>query len=194
MDNIQLVIQSNVGKQQGHTEWESYRALVTKLHSFLPTPLSESELEDLDIQEQGHSHQSLLALLYEELCHHNKALIKIHASLQILLSFFMGEVSFSAEIGQTLTTLSWDITPKEWMEMLMPLLSTDATMALIPVLMLLRSRVRFYTACLQSGMLPHTVNPLWLSSPADLLSRLLHDYALQNQLSCDEVMLHAKVS
>lgn len=193
LSDIQLLLHSTVEEQKVHTPGENGHKLVFKLHSYLPSPLSDAELEEVNILEQVDTQQSLLALLYEELCCHNRALISIHASLQELLSYFKGDVSFTAEIGQTLTALSHNTTPPQWKETLAPLMAVPTVVSLIAVVRLLRSRMTFYVSCLQSGTLPRAVNPLWFSSPADLLSRVFHEYTMDNQLPCDEAVIRAIV-
>lgn len=190
LQDIQLVMYSSA--KPLHSSWEKHRPVISKLQSFIPLPLSESELSELkecDMQGQSQS-QSLLALFSEELSTHNAALEVIHASLQTILGYFSGNLPFSASLGHFLGSLSRNEIPNEW-QYILPLAKHQ--IRLVPALKLLKTRVKFYTNRLQSGMLPKTLHPLLFSNPSDFFSRVMHSFAQMHQLFADSVMIDAKV-
>ena len=175
--------------------WEGYESLITKLWSFIPTPLTESEISDLDIRGEHGQSQSLLVLLCEELRRHNAALMTIHTSLQMLLDYFKGKTPFLAEIGHLIMNIAQNEIPLQWQGVFtLTYIPTDGDMQLMPVLKLLKSRMEFYMTSLQSGMLPSTFSLLWFSNPSDLLSRVAHSFAQQSQLGGERIILQAKVN
>ena len=202
LQDIQHVVKTTPTLHQHTTtssplHWESHEGMISKLQHFLPAPFAEEELSDLSSPDSHRHSHSVLALLYEELCRHNTALVSIHASLQILLGYIRGGGQFSAGIGQMLTTISHNVLPKEWIStfglQLQPF--SCAHTKLVPALTLLKYRVeKFYSSALQSGVLPSTIHPLWFSNPADLLSRMQQSFAWEYQLKGEDVLLETRVS
>ena len=189
LQDINLVVTTSSPKSP--TQWEGYETVISKIQKFVPSPLDEAELDDMNIQKHGHS-QSLLSLMFEELCNHNRALVAVHGSLKMMLDFLKGDVPFSASFGRVMTVIRGNTLPAEWQELL-ALLKVYDTTELIPVLRLLKSRMQFYCSSLQSGRLPVTFDPLWFSNPSDLLSRVVHEFAQEYQLPGDAVCLQTKV-
>lgn len=174
--------------------WESHEGIISKLQHFLPAPLPEEELSDLSSPDSHGQSHSLLALLYEELCRHNTALVSIHASLQILLGYIKGRGQFSVQIGQMLTTISHNVLSNEWFSAFgLPPFSCAHTQ-LISALKLLKHRMVFYSSALQSGVLPSTILPLWFSNPPDLFSRMQQSFSWEYQLKGEEALLETRVS
>ena len=171
---------------------ESHEGIISQLQCLLPTPLSGEDLSNmLPPDSQGQS-QSLLVLLYDELCKHNTALISIHALLQTVLGYIRGGGPFSAKIGTTLTAICHNVLPVGWLT-LPPFNNSGARTKMLPAIKLLRHRIQFYSRALQSGVLPSTVHPLWFSNPADLLSKMQQSFAWEHQLKGEEVSIKTRV-
>ena len=169
------------------------QALVSKLGAFVPLPLSDTEISELDPSQynQDASTQSLVALIFEELCTHNSALLQLHASLRLAENYLKGEIHFTPKIGQILSELSANKLPKSWAANLPQPLCV--CVELVPVLKLLKSRVTFYTATLQSGSLPSELQPLFFSRPSELLSRSAVGFASECQLPLASITLEGTV-
>ena len=171
-----------------HNYWEQYEPLVLKLRSFIPTPLTYSQL----VQRDPHqiTTQDLLSIIYEELCVHNSALISLHASLDELFTFLKGDALFTARIGVTLSSIRDNSIPAMWKTLLpFPLAQSPELML---ALNLLRCRMEFYTRVLEVGKdnLPSSLEPALFSNPGDVISRMLQVSHNSSQL---DLQIGAKV-
>lgn len=178
-------------RTQKHVDgsWSGYDSIISMLDAFIPPALSDSELSDLDPQQENL--QSLPSLIYEELCLHNQSIASLHASLELVSSFLNGETHFSALIGQDLLCIADDVIPSSWHGVLpKPLYEMTS---LISAVKLIKSRLTFYRRVLQSGTLPTKLNPLLFSSLQDLLSRMLSSYAAKYQLDISSVIMEGRV-
>ena len=196
LQDIQYVVnianQHTISYPRTHSLRESHEGIISQLQCLLPTPLSGEDLSNmLPPDSQGQS-QSLLVLLYDELCKHNTALISIHASLQTVLGYIRGGGPFSAKIGTTLTAICHNVLPVGWLT-LPPFNNSGARTKMLPAIKLLRHRIQFYSRALPSGVLPSTVHPLWFSNPADLLSKMQQSFAWEHQLKGEEVSIKTRV-
>lgn len=169
LEDLQLIYPSQPSPT--HSRWESYESFLSKLQYFLPSPLTYSQLVELDPREDTTQH--LLAVLYEELCVHNSALVGLQASLNELLTFLKGDTLFTTRIGLTLTSIKDNTIPAMWKGLLpFPLAQCPE---LVLALNLLKSHVSFYTRVLESGKvsLPVVLEPTLFSNPRDVISRVL---------------------
>ena len=118
LQDIEYVVntanQHTISSPHTHSLWESHEGTVSKLQCLLPNPLSGEDLSNLLPPDSQGQSQSLLALLYDQLCRHNTALISIHASLQTLLGYIKGGGLFSTKIGTTLTSIMYNVFPVGW--------------------------------------------------------------------------------
>ena len=171
-------------------KWESCKPMILKLSMLIPLPLSYSEITELTPQKE-HS-QSPMTLIHEELCVINFVLTSLHCSLKLLSDFLNGVVPFSKTIGKILTSLQNSTLPNEWCVHLPNPLNQIGD--LVSFLKLLRSRNEFYLFTLRSGAFPLEINPLMFSTPSEVISRMLHKFAADLEVSPDEVQVTAKVS
>ena len=196
LQDIEYVVntanQHTISSPHTHSLWESHEGTVSKLQCLLPNPLSGEDLSNLLPSDSQGQSQSLLALLYDELCRHNTALISIHALLQTLLEYIKGGGLFSTKIGTTLTSIIYNVFPVGWLTV-PPFNNNGAPTKMLPAKKLLKRRIEFSSRALQSGVLPSTVHPLWFSNPADLLSRMQQRFAWEHQLKGEEVSVKTRV-
>lgn len=155
-----------------NVKWEDYESLLSKLQSFIPRPMTFAELTDLDPQQE--STQSLLSLLYEELCVHNSVVVRLQASLNELSTFLKGDSLFTLRIGSALSSIRDNSVPASWKSFLPPPLAQCPELLL--ALNLLRQRIAFYKGVLEIGKvnLPLVMEPALFSNPEDMMIRILH--------------------
>ena len=196
LQDIEYVVntanQHTISSPHTHSLWERHEGIVSKLQCLLPNPLSGEDLSNLSPPDSQGQSQSLLALVYDELCRHNTALISIHASLQTLLGYIKGGDPFSTKIGTTLTSITHNVLPVGWLT-LPPFTNNNARTKMLPAIKLLKCRIEFSSRALRSGVLPSTVHPLWFSNPPDLLSRMQQRFAWEHQLKGEEVSIITRV-
>lgn len=171
-----------------HTEWESSKLIVSKISEYIPKPLLDAEIMDLDPKQKDT--QKILSLLFNELCVHNDIIVSILSYLKTMSNFLLGDLSFSASYGDALSSIHAGVFPSEWKTLLSEW--HGFPQELIPALKLLRKRFSFYINILQGGTIPSDFSPLIVSKPSDLVSRVQHCFAIESN-NCD-VMMHAIVS
>ena len=163
--------------------WPDCEAILISLQAFLPKSLPDSVLNTLDPRQHKHAVDSkntimqwrLLKLIHEELCLHNQAVIFLHASHTVLLSFLRGQTMYSASMGTTLSSLCANEIPQQWHAHLPRPLSEATTM--VSALRLLRLRLASYRTILENGSPPSSLDSLLLSNPEELFSMLAGAFA-----------------
>lgn len=180
------------------SSWSVREPVLVRLQTFLPQPFMDSELKALDPREHQQAHgedittqQGLPYLIYEELCLHDQAAVHLHASLLILLGFLRGRVMFSTSIGQTLSSLCANEIPHRWRVYLPRPLGHVA--GVVSAVKLLKSRLISYRTILRSGCLPSTLDPLLLSNPEELFSRLASCFAISSEVERSAVTTEMEV-
>ena len=195
LQDLTLLLSSRVTsltRASKHAEgsWSDFGPIISKLKAFIPRALTESQLTALSPQPD--SLQVLSSLVYEELCLHNQSVVSLQASLESLLRFLKGEIQFSVTIGKNLLSLSDDVIPPLWHEILPnPLCHMTSVMSAIK---LLRSRMTFYGRVLQSKNFPSKLDPLLFSNCQDIISRKTSNFASEYQLNILSVVMEAKVN
>ncbi len=170
-------------------EWENHSSLALKLRDFIPTPLSPTDLTELDPNQS--TSESIPPLIFEELASTNNVLKFLQSSIQSLSDFLNGHLRFTVLSGSMLTALSNSTIPEDWNVVL----STERGFPrkLMPALKLLRERFSFYIDILQSRTVPSEFSPLMISRPSDLMTRTLHSFAREHQLHPCNLSLQAQV-
>ena len=186
-EDLKLIFPS---QSHAHNKWEEYEPLLSKLRSFIPPAFTYSQLTELDPQEE--TTDSLLSILYEELCIHNSVLIRLHASLNEIFSFLKGDTLFTSRIGLALTSIRNNTVPVIWRSLLPTPLAECPELVL--ALNLLRCRIAFYAKVLLKGSVSSglsVLEPVLLSNPEDVISRIFKKST--SECSNLEVQLDAKV-
>ena len=163
--------------------WAGYETTISKLRSFLPSVLPNSDLIELDPQQS--SLHALPSLIYSELQLQNKCTVSLHALLDLVSGCLQSRVPLTAKIGQDIACIASDIIPPSWLSCLPKPLSD--MVSLTSTVKLLRARLAFYRRTLQSGTLPSKLNPLLFSNPQDLISSRACSYAAECQFSTSSV-------
>ena len=178
---------SSAHKYQGL--WANYSSAVTKLKTFIPTVLPQSELHELD--PQHNSAHSVPSLIHEELCLHNQSIAFLLSSLEKASDYLQNKVLLSNTIGRTILSLASDSIPTSWTHVLpKPLAHMTSLMSAVK---LLKARMEFYKRTLNSGTLPSKLNPLLFSNPQNLVSGRVCTFAAECQLSTASVVTEGKV-
>lgn len=169
--------------------WSMHSTTISKLRSFLPPVLSETDLSELDPQ-QSNLH-SLPSLIFNELRLHNQQMVSLHALLELMASCLSSKVTLTAAMGQDILLVASDTTPLSWFASLpKPLGSMTSLMS---AMKLLRARIAFYRRILHSGTLPSKLNPLLFSCPQDLISSRTCNFAAECQHTASDILTEGRL-
>ena len=182
------------------SNFSSCSHVFTKFQAFLPEPLTDSDLKALDPQLQHtddsieaiNKDQDLLLLVYEELCLHNQAILKLHALTALLLGFHRGTIPFSKTLGKVLGQVCKNKTPRQWEHYLPSPLGH--VQGLISAVKLLKTRWDMYISMLKTGSMPRSLNPLMFSNLDEIFSRIATFYSMISYVEKSTVVMKATVS
>ena len=176
-----------------HSPSLSSASLLPSLQQLLPLPLTQEELSDLSPPTEN-AGQTSASFLHDELLQTNSLLLSLHASLQWIQEHSSHHTMFSWRAAQAVGEISNNRTPQLWLDLLPTHLTSLPS--LLTVVQLVQRAMEYLVHMARSGWsLPIELHPLWVFNPRDLMSRVQHWFAEQDQIHPPtEVTLLAQVS
>lgn len=152
--------------------------------------------EAMDVVKTLDREVPLLEVLVDEVTTMHQSLQHISSSLTHLLNYLHGDEELTASHSELLQLLSSNKTPREWAKLIGLASGREDTPSLATALKLVHSRVHFLTRSLTASdcKLPSPLQVTCFSLPAAVPSALVQAYALQHQLSVEEVSIRGTVS